>query len=109
MHIVRIRDKYRNKELVPFGNTNIRATMVSEPGWISRIFNRKPKGPKLVQQKPRRTLIARLPSRYIVDDIAAVSVAQTYGELLFPKIFSCSFPLLFPLQPLNGREPYLQA
>jgi hypothetical protein len=49
---------------------------------IKRIFRKdKSEGPKLVTRQPSRVVIARLPSRYIVDDDAAVSVTQTYGTL----------------------------
>ena len=49
--------------------------------WVkNKIFGTtQPEGPKLVTRQPSRVVIARLPSRYIVDDNDAVSVTQTYG------------------------------
>lgn len=50
--------------------------------WIKQAFGKgtQSEGPKLVTRQPsKNVVIARLPSRYIVDDDAAVSVAQTYG------------------------------
>jgi hypothetical protein len=49
--------------------------------WIKRALGKgtQSERPKLITRQPSRVVIARLPSRYIVDDDAAVSVAQTYG------------------------------
>jgi len=61
--------------------------------WIKRAFFGKgtqSEKPKLVTRQPSRVVIARLPSKYIVDDDAAVSVAKTYGT---PKNLR-QFPVL---------------
>lgn len=49
--------------------------------WIKQALSKgtQSEGPKLVTRQPSRVVIARLPSRYIVDEDAAVSLAQTYG------------------------------
>jgi hypothetical protein len=58
--------------------------------WIKRALGKgtQSEGPKLVTKQPSRVIIARLPSRYIVDDDAAVSVAQTYGASRILRILA---------------------
>lgn len=51
-------------------------------GWLKKLagaLKRPASEPQLVTEAPRRVVVARLPSRYLVDQDVSLSVAHTYG------------------------------